>query len=94
MPRRQEKGDIVADRRPLAGLSGSELEQKLVDLGPQLFPSTPDLVIRVRQRLESDPVEKSLTPLPATRSAGTRPVEDKTGGFTPFSPLREEKGWG
>jgi hypothetical protein len=45
-----------------------------MDLGPQLFPSTPDLVIRVQQRLESDPVERTLTPLPPS------PVGHRRGG--------------
>jgi hypothetical protein len=66
----------MADRLPLADLSDSELEQRLVDLGPLLYPSTPDLATHVRQRIES----VTLTPLPATRSAATRPVEDRRGG--------------
>ena len=35
----------MADRLPLAGLSDSELEQRLIDLGPRLYPPTPDLAI-------------------------------------------------
>ena len=86
----------MADRLPLSALSDSELEQRLIDLGPQLYPTTPDLATQVRHRLESEPVGESLTPLPATRFAGTRPIGDRRGGTgrAPFSPLRGEKGRG
>jgi hypothetical protein len=60
----------MADRRPLATLSDSELERMLTDLGPHLFPSTPDLATQVRERLES----AALTPLPPS------PVGDRRGG--------------
>jgi hypothetical protein len=57
----------MADRLLLSALSDSELEQRLIDLGPRLYPTTPDLATQVRHRLESEPVERTLTPLPATR---------------------------
>jgi hypothetical protein len=67
--RRQVKGNVVADRPPLAGLSDPELEQRLADLEPWLYPTTPDLATQVRHRLESDPVRSSPSPQPA-RSSG------------------------
>ncbi len=63
----------MPDRLPLSALSDSEVEQRLIDLGPRLYPTTPDLATQMRHRLESEPVGTSLTPLPATRLAGTRP---------------------
>ncbi len=53
----REKGDLVANRLPLAGLSDAELEQRLIDLGPRLYPTTPDLATQVRRRLESEVVK-------------------------------------
>ena len=70
----------MADRIPLANLSDSELEQRLVDLGPLLYPSTPDLASRVRQRLES----AALTPLPPS------PVGDRRGGTRQLPSPRSE----
>ena len=70
----------MADRLPLANLSDSELEQRLVDLGPLLYPSTPDLASRVRQRLES----AALTPLPPS------PVFDGRGGTRRLPSPRPE----
>jgi hypothetical protein len=70
----------MADRTPLAGHADSDLELRLIDLGPGLYPTTPDLAPRVRRRLESELADSTLTPLPATRSAGTRPVGDRRGG--------------
>ncbi len=77
----------MADRLPLAGLSKSELEQRLIDLGPRLYPTTPDLVTQVSQRLESEP--STLTPTATQRVPG--PVR-RARGFriprkerTPFS---------
>ena len=64
----------MADRLPLAALSDSELEQRLVDLGPRLYPTTPDLAAQVRQRLESEPVSTSpqrLRPAQTRLPAGT-----------------------
>ena len=58
----------MADRLPLAALSESELEPRLIDLGPRLYPPTPDLAMQVSDRLESEPVGTSLTPLPARPS--------------------------
>jgi hypothetical protein len=45
----------MADRISLADLSEPELERMLTDLGPHLFPVTPDLAARVRFQLESGP---------------------------------------
>jgi hypothetical protein len=64
------KGNVVADRPPLAGLSDPELEQRLADLEPWLYPTTPDLATQVRHRLESEPVRSSLSPLGARRRVG------------------------
>src|SRR5829696_2855732 len=61
---RREKGDLMVDRHPLAGLSDAELEQRLIDLGPRLYPTTPDLATQVRRRLESEPVPRIVTPRP------------------------------
>jgi hypothetical protein len=77
----------VVDRIPLAGLSDSDLEQHLIDLGPELFPTTPVLAPRVRRQLESRPASSSVTSAPATRSAGPRPIEDRRGGDRLPSPL-------
>jgi hypothetical protein len=57
----------MADRLPLSALSDSELEQRLIELGPRLYPTTPDLATRVRHRLESEPVATVLTPNPLSR---------------------------
>jgi hypothetical protein len=62
MRRCQEKGDGMADRLPLSDLSDSELEQRLIDLRPRLYPTTPDLATQVRHRLESEPVGRTLEP--------------------------------
>jgi hypothetical protein len=51
----------MADRLPLSALSDSELEQRLIDLRPRLYPTTPDLATQVRHRLESEP-GGALTP--------------------------------
>jgi hypothetical protein len=72
----------MTNRPPLADLSDSELEQRLIDLGPLLYPSTPDLATQVRQRLES----KALTPLPPS------PVGDRRGGYVLPSPRSEGPG--
>ena len=60
----------MADRTPLAGLSTPELERHLTDLGPHLFPVTPDLVSRVRVRLERTIL--TPTPLPSPGSEERR----------------------
>ena len=65
MRQRQEKESVMTDRLPLSALSDSELEQRLVDLGPRLYPPTPDLAMQVRHRLESEPVS-TLTPTATT----------------------------
>ena len=66
----------MTDRLPLSALSDSELEQRLVDLGPRLYPPTPDLAMQVRHRLESEPVSTltptATTPDHAQRAPGTR----------------------
>jgi hypothetical protein len=80
----------MPDRLPLSALSDPELEQRLIDLRPQLYPTTPDLATQVHQRLESEPVGESLTPLPATRFAGTRPIEDRRGGTGRLPSPRSE----
>ncbi len=63
----------MADRLPLSALSDSELEQRLIELGPRFYPTTPDLATQVRHRLESEP-GGALTPLPPS------PVEEQRGG--------------
>ena len=65
----------MADRLPLASLSDSELEQRLIDLGPRLYPATPDLATQVRHQLESEPIRSSLTPLPPSL------VRERRGGL-------------
>jgi hypothetical protein len=89
-----EKGDTMADRLPLSALSDSELEQRLIDLGPRLYPTTPDLATQVRHRLETEPARGTLTPLPARPSghpvAGTRPVGDRRGGTERLPSPRSE----
>src|SRR5215208_4385616 len=82
--RRQEKGVVVADRLLLAGLSDSDLEQRLIDLGQGLYPTTPDLATRVRRQLESEVERTSLTPLVASQPTTLTPH--------PLSRLRREKG--
>ena len=57
----------MSDRLPLAGLSGPELEHSLTDLGPHLYPATPDLASRVRMRLEREPAPLSPRMGPGTR---------------------------
>ena len=64
MRRCQEKGAGMADRLSLSALSDSELEQRLIDLRPRLYPTTPDLATQVRHRLESEPVARTPTPRP------------------------------
>jgi hypothetical protein len=54
----------MADHLHLSALSDSELEQRLIDLGPRLYPAAPDLATEVRHRLESEPVGRTLTPRP------------------------------
>jgi hypothetical protein len=90
----------MTDRLPLSALSDSELEQRLVDLGPRLYPPTPDLAMQVRHRLESEPVSTlsptATTPHHAQRAPCTRhpvpgPVREERGSWphrvsTPFSP--------
>jgi hypothetical protein len=90
----------MADRLPLSALSDSALEQRLVDLGPRLYPPTPDLAMQVRHRLESEPVSTltptATTPDHAQRAPGTRhpvpgPGREERGSWpqwvsTPFSP--------
>jgi hypothetical protein len=81
----------MADRLPLSALSDAELEQRLIDLGTRLHPTTPDLVTQVRHRLESEPAQGTFAPLPATRFAGTRPVGDRRGG-TEWLPSPRSEG--
>ena len=83
----------MADRPPLAGLSDPELEQRLIDLGPWLYPTTPDLATQVRHRLESEPVRSSL-PSPTGPLAPRCGRGPRTASGSPFSPLRGEKGGG
>jgi hypothetical protein len=52
----------MADHLHLSALSDSELEQRLIDLGPRLYPAAPDVATEVRHRLESEPVGSPLTP--------------------------------
>ena len=52
----------MADQFPLASLSEPELERRLNDLGPHLFPVTPDLATRVRHRLEHDMARSTIAP--------------------------------
>ena len=54
----------MADRLPLSALSDSELEQRLIDLGPRLYPTSPDLATQVRHWLDTEPARNSLTPTP------------------------------
>ncbi len=54
----------MADRLPLSALSDAELEQRLINLGPRLYPTAPDLATQVRHRLESEPGGRTLTPRP------------------------------
>jgi hypothetical protein len=74
----------MADRLPLSALSDSELEQRLIDLRPRLYPTTPDLATQVRHRLESEP-GGALTPNPLSRRAGR-------GGYVLPSPRSEGPG--
>lgn len=60
----------MADRVPLSSLSDSELEQRLIELGPRLYPTTPDLAKEVRHRLESERVSRSFGPAPVNRHEG------------------------
>jgi hypothetical protein len=60
----------VADRRPLASLSDSDLEQRLIDLGTWLYPTTTDLATPVRHRLESEPVRRAVPLVPTIPGAG------------------------
>jgi len=85
---RQEKGDVVADRLPLAGLSGSALEQRLIDLGPQLYPTTSDLATQVRRRLESEPVPRTATPRPVIWLAAALLLIAIAGGLLLFPEAR------
>jgi len=90
--RPQEKGGIVVDRIPLASLSDSELGEHLIDLGPGLYPTTPNLATQVRRQIES---ENALTPVSATRYAGPLHVEDRRGGTGRLPSPRSEGGaWG
>ena len=50
----------MADQFPLAGLSEPELERQLTELGPHLFPLTPDLATRVRNQLENDAARTTI----------------------------------
>ena len=72
----------MPEHPPLASHSDTDLEQRLIDLGPWLYPTTPDLATQVRHRLES---EHSLTPLPPS------PLFDERGGIPP-SPRSEGPG--
>jgi hypothetical protein len=84
----------MADQLPLSSLSEPELERRLIDLGPDLFPATPDLATRVRVRIENEPARSSLTPNRhhAQGAPGNRPialgeaVAPGIGRRTPFSP--------
>lgn len=60
----------MADRVPLSSLSDSELEQRLIELGPGLYPTTPDLAAQVGQRLESELVSRSFSPALANQREG------------------------
>jgi hypothetical protein len=80
----------MADRFPLSALSDAELEQQLIDLGPRLYPTAPELATQVRHRLESDPAQGTLTPLPATHFVGTRPVGARRGGTERLPSPRSE----
>jgi len=78
----------MADRLPFAALSESELEQRLIDLGPRLYPPTPDLAMQVSDRIESEP-DGTLTPTATQRVPG--PVRRARGSIprpsnSPFSP--------
>jgi hypothetical protein len=64
----------MADRLPLSALSDAELEQRLIDLGPRLYPTAPNLATPVRHRLESEPAQGTVTPLHPS------PVGDRRGG--------------
>jgi hypothetical protein len=75
----------MADRLPLSALSDSELEQRLIELGPRFYPTTPDLATQVRHRLESEPVATALTSNPLSRRA-------ERGGYVLPSPRSEGPG--
>ena len=62
----------MADHFPLASLSEPELERRLTELGPHLFPVTPDLATRVRIRLEHDAGHRTLTS--NRHPEGTQPI--------------------
>jgi hypothetical protein len=84
----QRKGDVVADRPPLAGLSDSELEQRLIDLGPRLYPTASDLAAQVRRRLESEPVPRTVTPRPMIWLAAALLLIAIAGGLVLFPEAR------
>jgi hypothetical protein len=79
----------MTDRLPLSALSDSELEQRLINLAPRLYPTTPDLATQVRHRLESEPI-RSLTPTATQRVPGpvrrARGLRRPRGERSPFSP--------
>ena len=76
----------MADRIPLSALSDAELEQWLIELGPHLFPSTPDLATQVWERLES----VALTPTSALTPLPPSPVGDRRGGTQQLPSPRSE----
>ena len=79
----------MADRLSRTNLSDRDLERRLIDLGPMLYPTTPDLADRVRRRLESEPA--TLTPTPAhPHPRSPLPARRERGSWhrrlAPFSP--------
>ena len=77
----------MADRVPLSSLSDSELEQRLIDLGAGLYPTTPDLATQVRHRLESDLAPRSFIPAPVNHRE-----ETLTRGGMPAGPGAGDQG--
>ena len=82
----------MADLLPLSALSDSELEQRLIDLGPRLYPTTPDLATQVRHRLESESVGD--TPHPPPQPLTRRRQERGLPGLPAFSLLPAPRGEG
>ena len=76
----------MAERPLLSSLSDAELEQRLSDLGRGLYPATPDLSVQVRQRLEGEPVSRSLVLAPANQQEGSLP-----GAGAPAGPEAENQ---
>ena len=78
----------MTDRLPLTDLSDSDLEQRLIDLGPQLYPTTSDLATQVRRRLESEPVPRTATPRPVIWLAAALLLIAIAGGLLLFPEAR------